>query len=322
MRRYSPVPGRAHCRHIEVFADRVLVSPLQVKGPPVDQRPLFVPASHRVHGNYLTKDSPRHNPNDWERNSRRLAVTIPASQQSSPSKNSEIPHDDGFVMIYVPIDGHGNPRPQGAHMNPEKLATKAREELNYYATKILERDFDDQNVALFLIYGRAAFDKEPALFDFANSVAHTRRDRDGFFKAADRANKLGGEDWLNVTNTEPLGTVGYTVAEINRELDSVMAALGRPSVSPAAAEEFIACLCAIGNHLEFVGKDSGLVGTTNALAVNGTLSLDLTPTTGLASVILLNAHLSTLTGGRIDYRDKRIHLKRDGPGAELRVVTG
>ena len=207
-------------------------------------------------------------------------------------------------------------------MKLEKLAEKAREELDYHATKILERDFDDQNVALFLIYGRAAFEKDAALFDFANSVAHTRRDRDKLFKAADGANKLGSEDWMDTTKTMPIGTVGYTVTGINKELNSVMAALDHPAVSQEAAEDFVACLCAIGNHLEFAGKGSGLVGTANALAVNGTLSLDLTPATGLASVILLNARLPTLPDGFIDYSDKRIHVKRDGPGAELQVVVG
>lgn len=206
-------------------------------------------------------------------------------------------------------------------MKLEKLAEKAREELDYHATKILERDFDDQNAALFLIYGRDAFEKDIALLDFANSVAHTRRDRDKLFKAANRANKLVGEDWMNTTNTTPIGPAGYTVADINKELNSAMAALGRPAVSPAAAEDFVACLCAIGNHLEFAGKGNVLVGTTNALAVNDTLSLDLTPATGLASVILLSAHLPTLADGFIDYRDKLIHMKRDGPGTELRVVV-
>ena len=52
-------------------------------------------------------------------------------------------------------------------MKLEKLAEKAREELDYHATKILERDFDDQNVALFLIYGRDALEKDTALLDFA-----------------------------------------------------------------------------------------------------------------------------------------------------------
>ena len=136
-------------------------------------------------------------------------------------------------------------------MKLEKLAEKAREELDYHATKILERDFDDQNVALFLIYGRDALEKDTALLDFANSVAHTRPDRDKLFKAADGANKLGSEDWMDTTKTMPIGTVGYTVTGINKELNSVMAALDHPAVSQEAAEDFVACLCAIGNHLEF-----------------------------------------------------------------------
>ena len=207
-------------------------------------------------------------------------------------------------------------------MKLKKLAEKAREELNHHAARIINRDFDDRDVALFLIYGRDAFDKEPALFDFANSVAHAQRNRGKFFEAAEKANDLDRKSWLDSTKPEPLGPVGYTSADINEQLDSVMTALDRPAVLRAAAEDFVSCLCAIGNRLEFAGKEGSVVGTTNALAVNGTLSLDLAPTSGRASVILLNAHLSTLPDGFIDYRGERIHMKRDGPGAELRVVVG
>ncbi|WP_322354233.1 hypothetical protein, partial [Paratractidigestivibacter sp.] len=66
----------------------------------------------------------------------------------------------------------------------------------------------------------------------------------------------------------------------------------------------------------------GLVGTTNVLAAGGTLSLDLTSANGLASVILLNAHLSTLPDGLIGYREKRINMRRDKPGTELQVIVG
>lgn len=110
------------------------------------------------------------------------------------------------------------------------------------------------------------------------------------------------------------------VADVNR--DGVTAALGRPPVSQAAAADFVARPCAIGNHLEFADRGDGLVGTTNVLAAGGTLSLDLTSANGLASVILLNAHLSTLPDGLIGYREKRINMRRDKPGTELQVIVG
>lgn len=205
-------------------------------------------------------------------------------------------------------------------MNQAKLSNKSHEELAYYANKLLDRSFDDRDVALFLIYGRASFARGSALYEFANSVAHTQRDRDHFFKAAERANNLAHGDWL--TKNEPLGHVGYSVSDINVELDDVAHALGLPNVAPEAAEDFVVCLCAIGNHLEFIKGQDTLLGTTNTLAVNGTINLDLMPAAEHGSIILLKASLSTLPGDYIDYRDKRIHAVRNKPGAELRIVEG
>lgn len=207
-------------------------------------------------------------------------------------------------------------------MNLKSLSRKSREEIGHYATKILNRDFDSNDASLFLIYGRAAFKggQTPTLIEFANTVAHSVRNRDKLFDAAKDARGLTRIDWL--TKHEPLGQVGYETASIEAELNAVMQALGLPNVKASAAEDFAACLCVIGNHMEFTDKRGDVIGEANAVAVNHTINLDLTPASGFGGIILLSAPLSALPDGFTDFRDRRIHAVRDAPGLDLRIIEG
>ncbi len=149
-------------------------------------------------------------------------------------------------------------------------------------------------------------------------MARSVRDRDKLLDAAKDARDLTRNDWL--TNHEPLGQVGYRTANIESELNTVMQALELPNVKASAAEDFAACLCVIGNHMEFADKRGDVIGEASAVAVNHTINLDLTPTSGHGSIILLKAPLSTLSDGFTDFRDQRIHAVRDAPGLDLRII--
>ncbi len=66
-------------------------------------------------------------------------------------------------------------------------------------------------------------------------------------------------------------------------------ALGLPNDKANAAEDFVVYLCAIGNHMESSDKRDNAIGEANAMAVNHTIGLDLAPTSGRGSIILMKA---------------------------------
>ena len=148
-------------------------------------------------------------------------------------------------------------------MHLDKLPQKSLEEFRYYAQTLHSRNFDGRDVELFLIHGRfPAF--EPTLFEFANSIAHARRDRGLIYKASKKAEELDAKTWRDDEN--PLGSIGYSIDSINKQLNSIMYELKLGEISNFIANDFAACLCVISNHIEYLDKNKRVLGTTSKVA--------------------------------------------------------
>lgn len=126
--------------------------------------------------------------------------------------------------------------------------------LRAFGEKIDNGTFDSIDVERLLIYGRPMFNATSRLREFADSVAHTIRNREKIHEATVRLIEL---DEKQLSKKLPLGSIGCSEETMGHELSRFLGLFGYGPIRQRALNEFLECLAILGQRLDFDFADSG-----------------------------------------------------------------